>query len=79
MEVIYWIFQDFYRFQVKLHCAVLILTVTALEDLTQQFPPHCVLDICRVEFFLLDLGCSEQEGVGPNNLQVSSNLNYSVI
>jgi len=37
------------------------------------------LDIRRVEFFLLGLGCSEQGGVGPDALQVSSNINYSVI
>lgn len=57
-----------------------ILTVTALEDnATKMGGVPCVLGICRVEFLLLDLGCSEQHGVGPDDLQVSSNLNYSVI
>lgn len=41
------IFQDFYLFQLKLHCAIFILTVTALEDLTQQ------------RFFFLCFGCSQ--------------------
>lgn len=31
------IFQDFYLFQLNLHCAVFILTVTALEELTKIF------------------------------------------
>lgn len=30
------IVQDFYLFQLKLRCAMFILTVTALEDLTRQ-------------------------------------------
>lgn len=55
-----------------------ILTVRRLNT-TNLCVCVCVLDICRFEFFLLDLRGSEYQEVGPDDLQVSSSLNYSEI